>query len=271
MATGAVQWLFLSAHVERAGGWVAASAGASLALALLGGATPDLVRGIVLGIIGGGTMAWLLQRPRPVHSEPAPTSGASGPIDLAAWLRWTLANGLAFGVLPIVLNVAVALVLTLGLLGLVGGGLFVGGLIGIAQWLALRPYTLPLAPWLLATGIGWGIGLLGIGGGLGLPFLPSVVAPIAGIGFRIGLAVGIGQWLVLRPRFGQAGWWIPANASGLALGVLALMGANPYTGFAITGAVSGAISGAALMWLLRHVKSVDGQTANRPIDSLPAG
>ncbi len=56
------------------------------------------------------------------------------------------------------------------------------------------------AQWLLATTVGWIIGLAS-GGELG-----------------IGLIIGFTQWLVLRRYVSQAGWWILVTALGWGIG-----------------------------------------------------
>lgn len=89
----------------------------------------------------------------------------------------------------------------------------------------------------------------------------------------VGLACGITQWRALRRQVGRAGWWVPANTLGLAVGAAAglgwlallntLTGTNYYEDWlasvlvlasfgAVTGAVGGAITGGVLARLLRH-------------------
>jgi hypothetical protein len=53
--------------------------------------------------------------------------------------------------------------------------------------------------WLGATAIGWLLGAL---------VLPELAL------FSVGLVMGILQWVVLRQRLRQAGWWILASAVG---------------------------------------------------------
>ena len=54
--------------------------------------------------------------------------------------------------------------------------------------------------WVLATTVGWAVGLI-FGGEIGT-----------------GVFIGIAQWLVIRRYFSQAGWWILASAVGWIAG-----------------------------------------------------
>lgn len=54
--------------------------------------------------------------------------------------------------------------------------------------------------WVLATTIGWAVGLI-FGGEIG-----------------VGLIIGVAQWLVIRRYFSQAGWWVLASAVGWIAG-----------------------------------------------------
>ena len=88
--------------------------------------------------------------------------------------------------------------------------------------------------WLAVTAFGW------ILGGVLLPEL----APYVG-----GLVVGSLQWVVLRQRIRQAGWWILASAVGWTLGwAIAAALVTPEYGF-LTGIVLGAAMGIP-QWLI---------------------
>ena len=66
--------------------------------------------------------------------------------------------------------------------------------------------------WLMATTLGW---LLG---GVLLPDLAM---------FTAGLVIGVLQWVVLRQRVPQAGWWVLASAAGWAWGWTIVIAAVP--------------------------------------------
>jgi len=73
----------------------------------------------------------------------------------------------------------------------------------------------------------------------------------------LGSAMGLPQWLVLRQHLSKAGWWVLASALGM-VGYLVGV-ANPASTLTeiilrvvIVGALSGAITGIALVWLLRQ-------------------
>lgn len=105
----------------------------------------------------------------------------------------------------------------------------VGLLTGVLQYALLRRYQPRMGWWVLATTGGWLLGMLlfliTVGNGslnLGLMFLV------------MGLAIGSAQWLLLRRRLSQTGWWIAANVVGW--GLLALItvdGAPPVSALII--------------------------------------
>ena len=95
--------------------------------------------------------------------------------------------------------------------------------------------------WLLSSAIQGLVAFL-------LLFLPAIMGRASA---AVLVAVGLGQWLVLRQEGRQAGWWLPAYALSWGLG-LAAFGAilsTPVPG-AQLGALFGAITGAALVWIL---------------------
>jgi hypothetical protein len=65
----------------------------------------------------------------------------------------------------------------------------------------------------------------------------------------VGVVVGVLQWLVLRRRIASAGWWVLATTVGVAVGgaVGVALDARP-----VGGIVTPAITGGALVWLLRR-------------------
>ena len=95
-----------------------------------------------------------------------------------------------------------------------------GLLTGAMQYGLLRRYLPRMGWWVLATTGGWLLGVL-------LIAIPSWLYWTGG-SFNLalalvlmGLAIGLGQWLVLRRRLPRASWWIGANVVGW--GLFALM------------------------------------------------
>ncbi|MCP5035396.1 MAG: hypothetical protein GY939_26655, partial [Actinomycetia bacterium] len=81
----------------------------------------------------------------------------------------------------------------------------------------------------------------------GLGALDSDLGWVVGTG-SYGLAVGVLQWLVLKPQVPRAGWWVLASTVGWLLGVPA----GEAVGWNGLGAVHGIITGAVLVLLLRQ-------------------
>ena len=63
--------------------------------------------------------------------------------------------------------------------------------------------------WIIASIIGWVVGLI-----VGL----SVTSNEGFLAATLGFAIGISQWFVLRPRLGNAVWWIVYSTVGVLLG-----------------------------------------------------
>ena len=102
-----------------------------------------------------------------------------------------------------------------------------GLLTGVLQYELLRRYLPHMGWWVTATIGGWLLGgfLTLIPGWLSWtnPFFNLDLAFIV-----MGLSIGVGQWLLLRRRLPQAGWWIGANVAGW--GLLALITADNSMG-----------------------------------------
>lgn len=182
-------------------------------------------------------------------------------------LRWVRATWLGW-LLGIPLIVALALVGEAvgigGAQGLVGAGMGAG--IGLAQGRVVRDLLGRWAPWF------WSCVL-----GLSAPFVLADLARIAGLGLGYslpvcvmlgGLAVGVWQAVILAGRMRHTWRWFAANAVGWSLvaatsavgdvvsrpGVLrGIAGALGYLGIMASGGlVLGLVTGAALVWMLRH-------------------
>ena len=111
--------------------------------------------------------------------------------------------------------------------------------------------------WVLASTVGWAVGgPAGVAaGGSGDIIVAGYIGVTAG-----GILAGMLQWLVLRRHVAGAGWWMAASAAGwVAAGpgvglVAAVMGAalTANAGWAALGIMYGAVTGCALVWLLRQ-------------------
>lgn len=184
-------------------------------------------------------------------------------------LRWVLANLAAtvlaiLAVLPLAVNLAYA-DQPAWLRGLVAGAAL-GLALGVAQWLVLRRPFAVRALWIVISLIGGATGLA-----IGMQVaefitLMAVAEPLsrtratgfatgtaldaASSGLLFGLALGWGQWLLLRQFIPNAAGWVAANGLSWAasLGLAALLTANPLGWLAIAGAVNGVLTG----WLLQR-------------------
>lgn len=130
-------------------------------------------------------------------------------------------------------------------------------LVGLAQWLVLRLFLSNIGGWAIATLLGATIGFAGFAA-----FLLSMwVVPIL-----TGIAVGVGQWQVLRRKLTGAKWWIVANLLGAIVGLAVYFivpiypgsfssnsGQLEHTIFAmgiVIESVSSVITGLTMLWLL---------------------
>jgi hypothetical protein len=153
-----------------------------------------------------------------------------------------------------------------------------GAALGLAQWLVLRRYIKHVGGWIVATAIGsviaWLIGLqVGVmliliffNGALFVATSAALLNAIFLLGIWVGTVLGFCQWLVLRTHVRNGALWIAASALAWGLALLAAwMGAalvqpgelgvettlvGVATG-ATVGVVIGAITGVALVWLLK--------------------
>ncbi len=185
--------------------------------------------------------------------------------ELGLWLGWVLATagGMLLGFLPTILLVNV---LNLGL-AQIAVPVLAGTVIGFAQWMVLRRYVTAGTQWDWMDGLSWAAGyVLGL---LLIQMLPSsVFAAFIGY-FLFGVIVAVVQWPVLRREVPQILTWIIASALAWAVGywasqaVLSLF-TDPLiapavgtTVIAVTsGLVAGAITGLALIWIVRKPEVV---------------
>jgi hypothetical protein len=185
--------------------------------------------------------------------------------ELGLWLGWTLATagGMLLGFLPTILVVNV---LDLGL-AQIAVPVLAGTVIGFAQWLVLRRFVTASTQWDWTDGISWAAGyILGL---LLIQMLPSTVFVVFLGYFLFGVIVALVQWPVLRREIPQAFTWLIASAIAWAVGywvsqaVLSLFTdplIDPVVGTAViaitSGLVAGAITGLALIWIVRKPEVV---------------
>jgi hypothetical protein len=185
--------------------------------------------------------------------------------ELGLWLGWTLATagGMLLGFLPTILLVNV---LDLGL-AQIAVPVLAGTVIGFAQWLVLRHYITASTHWDWTDGISWAAGyILGL---LLIQMLPSTVFVVFIGYFLFGAIVALIQWPVLRREIPQVLTWLAASAIAWAVGywvsqaVLSLFTdplIDPVVGTTViavtSGLVAGAITGVALIWIVRKPEVV---------------
>lgn len=112
--------------------------------------------------------------------------------------------------------------------------------------------------WVLVTVAGWflGILLIALPGWLGWTATPLNNLDL--ILLVMGLAIGITQWLLLRRRFAQAGWWIPANALGWGLlGLITPGNSLDQYGLFILGFLPACATAAMLAFLMSRVPRIE--------------
>jgi hypothetical protein len=187
------------------------------------------------------------------------------------WGQWTLASAAGFAIgamlsLPIAYglgeivmdatNETIGFAITGALFGI-----FAGGGLGLGQQIVLRFSTGWGRNWALvsalAAAIVWAIAF---------PVIIAADQPMRSLNgvaivVSFGLALGIGQWLVLRNHLPQASRWVLATSASLALALgasLALDGeGRELLAFAVGGLLVGALTGLGMVWMLRDSASAD--------------
>lgn len=164
------------------------------------------------------------------------------------WLWWVLASsmGLALGFAG---GFAVGFAIGGAISGIASQSVFgavVGASVGTMQWLVLRWQVSRAAWWVLASTLGMGVGFalvraatLTVSRIVGGGSMYGVVN-----GTVVGTLVGTMQWLVLRWQVSRAGWWVLASALGMGVGFA--------LGQVVGQLVAVAITGIALVWVLRQ-------------------
>lgn len=169
---------------------------------------------------------------------------------LGFWLWWVLASAMGL-VLGAVVGGALVDIFP-SVLGGAISGVAVGSAVGTSQWLVLRKQLSQVGWWVIASIAGFAM----------FGAVATVLSEKVSIVFLfalIGAAIGVAQWLVLRPHFSQAGWWVLANVSAFSSFGVAVDAVYAIKGESASLAVSlvvlsiyGGLTGAALVWLLRQ-------------------
>jgi hypothetical protein len=201
----------------------------------------------------------------------------SEPTDFYRWIRATTLGWLLGFVSVVVLSIA---------LDQIGGtaqfivGVGMGAGVGFMQARVVGEWVKPTRRWIWVTTVGMGLPFLlwdlGVAVGLQASFsLPLCV--VAG-----SLLVGVLQSILLRLRLKGTVWWIPASlvgwglpAAGITLGDSGLLsgpGALVSVGaMLLGGAVLGAVTGKALLWLPQRSVHRIHFGSNPKLPSLPQG
>lgn len=116
--------------------------------------------------------------------------------------------------------------------------IIIGIVLGILQGFVLQNYLPKNRKWMIATSLGWALGALIIlfGGLDGMDIIAGLV---------IGITTGTAQWMVLRRELFWSGWWVVMSIVAWTTGMALL------PGIFLTGVMAGAITGIALVLLLR--------------------
>ncbi|HXQ36969.1 MAG TPA: hypothetical protein VN843_23355 [Anaerolineales bacterium] len=186
--------------------------------------------------------------------------------EIGMWLEWTLATafGMLLGFLP---SIVLVNIMDLALARLIVP-LFAGFLVGLSQWVVLRKYVNKVSDWILAAGTSWAVGYA-----LGLFMMNGLTGTgLDGfIGYILfGVIVALVQWPILRREIPNVWMWILANVVGWTAGfylsqvsldllfdgptIAPIASTSVLSG--VSGLVAGAITGIALIWIVRKPERV---------------
>jgi hypothetical protein len=141
-----------------------------------------------------------------------------------------------------------------------------GAVVGILQWVVLRRRVPGAGRWVWASIAG-----LAVAGGVGGAVLvagasPGILAEVVGYTLVValgGAVTGMLQRPVLRGQVSRAGWWVLASTVGWGLGMAVTVASIEVSeggyfpggllgSLAAGGVAFGAVTGGALVWLLRQ-------------------
>jgi hypothetical protein len=183
------------------------------------------------------------------------------------WLLWVAASTVGFALgstahrnagklVTDATPAVIALTVTIGLYPLIAT------LPGFLHWLILRRWFPHAGWWVLASGAGSLLGYFVTGWGLGVAdtqgettFARFAVPASMAVA---GAAVGTLQWVVLRRWVSRAGWWVLASSISWVVAEYAYLKLTQASdvhlllGAAVSGALSGAITGLTLVGLMRN-------------------
>lgn len=149
----------------------------------------------------------------------------------------------------------------------------VGIFVGMAEWLVLRKNISRCKWWVIATMLGWAIGLGTLAASrevLGQRIENLAIEALYGA--TAGLVVGVAQWLILRRIVHKAGWWLAAMLlSGFLTFWLYFPGATSFVNFwqfVLSGTVTGIITAIALIWLFKQPLARPELVTSRHLSSL---
>lgn len=159
-----------------------------------------------------------------------------------------------------------------------------GFVVGIAQWLVLRFYIRYAGWWVLASALGWFLGIFvtSIADAIFDPILQRLSKIALWEVFWLNTltnpvtfaTLGLVQWLVLRHHTRRAGWWVLANVIGGAvngavastvcalvcdrLGIRGGFNMSTALSYGVLWAGNAAVTGIVLAWLLIHETKTKG-------------
>jgi len=180
------------------------------------------------------------------------------------YVCWVIANMaavlLSFGLIYAMIELTKELHLDVNEDQLAGALIFflLSMLLGAGQWLVLRTRLSHAAWWVVATVAGILAGIY-----LGQSLIQASIT-YAGLAWNwdwgillfnsfIGAVMGLAQWLVLRRHVAHAALWVPITVAGwLALGAVIGKSIDTSTDLVMFGLMPAVITGAGLLWLLRH-------------------